>query len=100
MEYVKPGDFVYLDPPYIPMNKISNFVGYTKDGFTYSDCKRLLGLIDILDAMGVYFLLSNNNVPYVTGTCDKYKIKTIDVKRNINRNGKKRKGKEVLIYNY
>ena len=33
---VKSNDFVYIDPPYIPLNLTSSFTSYTKEGFDMS----------------------------------------------------------------
>ena len=47
-------------------------------------------------------MLSNNDTPLVYELYGNkgYKIQSIDVKRLINRNAKKRTGKEVIITNY
>ena len=34
---VKEGDFVYFDPPYIPLTETSSFTSYTHEGFSYED---------------------------------------------------------------
>lgn len=97
---VKPGDFVYFDSPYVPISKTANFTDYTKDGFALEDHKRLAGLFRSLDAMGVYLMLSNHNVPLVHELYSGFKIEAVDVRRNINRDASKRFGKEVIITNY
>ena len=38
---VKAGDFVYLDPPYVPENDQS-FVGYVIDGFSLETHKKIV----------------------------------------------------------
>src|SRR6185312_11302091 len=38
---VEAGDFVYLDPPYVPASATADFTGYTKGGFTMADQTRL-----------------------------------------------------------
>lgn len=58
---VKPGDFMYLDPPYAPVSETS-FVQYTKDGFTKKDHECLFQTIK---DSGVCFLMSNSDAPMV-----------------------------------
>lgn len=99
-ETVKPGDFVYFDSPYIPINKTSNFTDYTKDGFSYEDHCRLAKLFKKLDSIGVKVMLSNNNVDLVYELYHGFKIDVVDVKRAINSDASRRVGKEVIITNY
>lgn len=61
----KPGDFVYFDPPYLPISHTSNFTNYTKDAFSLDDHKRLARLFKSLAKRGVFVLLSNHNVPLI-----------------------------------
>ena len=97
---VKPGDFVYFDSPYVPVSETANFTDYTKDGFSLEDHKRLAELFRRLDAMGVYVMLSNHNVPLVHELYGGFRIEAVDVRRSINRDASKRVGKEVIITNY
>ena len=96
----KAGDFVYFDSPYIPVSETANFTDYTKDGFSYEDHCRLAELSKRLDDAGVKIMLSNNDVDLVYELYDGFKIKSVDVKRAINRDASKRTGKEVIITNY
>lgn len=61
---VKPGDFMYLDPPYAPVSETS-FVQYTKDGFSQKDHECLFQTIKDSVATGVCFLMSNSDAPMV-----------------------------------
>ena len=36
-EYAEPGDFVFLDPPYLPISEYSDFKRYTKEQFYEED---------------------------------------------------------------
>lgn len=93
--------FVYLDPPYIPLNKTSNFVGYTKNGFCQKDHQELFETADQLTKMGVKWMLSNSSSPLVYKLYKKYNIHTILAKRQIASQTKSRTPvKEVLITNY
>ena len=38
---IKENDFIYLDPPYYPLNETSNFTNYTSYGFDYMQQRRL-----------------------------------------------------------
>lgn len=53
------GDLVYFDPPYIPVSK-GSFVGYTSNGFSLKDHKRIAKVIKKLSTKGVKVILSNS----------------------------------------
>ena len=97
---VSPGDFVYLDSPYVPESSSADFTDYTKTGFSYEDHDRLSDLFVRLDKLGAYVMLSNNDVPLVRELYREYNIEPLEVKRLINRNAAKRSGKEVIVTNY
>ena len=98
---VKEGDFVYLDPPYMPLNETSNFTSYTKYGFNIDMQFKLKEVCDELDSMGVMFLLSNSDTEFINELYADYKIKKVFALRAINANGNGRgKITEVLVRNY
>ncbi|MDQ1340976.1 MAG: hypothetical protein QG567_2134, partial [Campylobacterota bacterium] len=59
-EHIKKGDFIYLDPPYVPISTTASFTAYTKAGFTQEDQLRLKELCDFINEAEGYFLLSNS----------------------------------------
>lgn len=79
----KPGDFVYLDPPYYPENATS-FVKYSAEGFTEKSHKELFGQCHQLHKDKIPFILSNSDVSQVRAEFEKYYIKQILAKRAIN----------------
>jgi len=54
-----PGDFVYFDPPYVPVSKTASFTSYAKGGFGPDDQARLAAELARLKAEGVLAMLSN-----------------------------------------
>jgi DNA adenine methylase len=62
---VRPGDFVYLDPPYLPVSPTASFTAYTADGFGEPDQERLAVEFRRLVDLGAYVLASNAAVPAV-----------------------------------
>jgi len=100
LEKCHEGDFVYLDPPYVPENSKS-FVGYTKHGFNIHE--RLFSSIKELNNKNGWFMMSNSAVPIVITSfddCDKYNITYILARRAINSKNPASKTNEVLIQNY
>ena len=98
---VKKNDFVYLDPPYVPLNETSSFTSYTKDGFDLDMQFKLQDVCDELDSMGVKFLLSNSDTKLINELYENYKIKKVFATRAINVNPDGRgKITEVLVRNY
>ena len=98
---VQKGDFVYFDPPYVPLNETSSFTSYTKDGFDLDMQFKLRDVCDELDSMGVMFMLSNSDTKLVNELYSNYEIKKVFASRAINANGNGRgKITEVLVRNY
>lgn len=107
LKYIDEHTFVYIDPPYRPITKTSNFTTYTKNGFDDEDQINLSKYINNINKRGGKFVLSNSD-PKNTDMDDNYfddlyksfNIKRIEVGRAINSNGKKRgKINELLIDN-
>ena len=73
------GDFVYFDPPYVPVSDTSNFTAYTADLFGLGEQERLADAAAELAARGVRFLLSNSNHPDVQNLYEARGMSTRDV---------------------
>ena len=73
---VENGDFVYFDPPYIPLSKTANFSSYTKDGFGKAQHESLKDLMLLLSEKGANVLLSNSD-------CDS----TMEIYGDLEKNG-------------
>lgn len=98
---VQEGDFVYFDPPYVPLSETSSFTSYTKDGFDIDMQFKLRDVCDELDSIGVKFLLSNSDTKLVNELYENYNIKKVFASRQINANADGRgKITEVLVRNY
>ena len=100
-ENASKGSLVYFDPPYDQFEEQVNFVGYTENGFTREDQKRLKNLCDRLIDKGCTVIISNSSTPFIRKLYNdksRYTIHTLIAKRNINSNAKKRgEIEEVLI---
>lgn len=96
----KKGDFIYLDPPYDPVNE-SSFTSYDNNDFDREDQKRLHHTFVSLDKKGCKVLLSNSSTRYIAELYKNYRIIEVPAKRSINSNPQKRGNVlEVLIKNY
>lgn len=80
---VSENDFVYFDPPYVPLNKTSNFTRYTSDGFGFEKQKQLKETFDELTRKGVHVMLSNSNTSEIKGLYQDYSIHEVSTKRTI-----------------
>lgn len=98
-EDAQPGDFIFFDSPYAPLNPTS-FEAYTKEGFSIDEHKRLADLFRELDSLGCYCLLTNHNTELINELYKGYRIDVVQVKRFINSDASNRKGTEVIIRNY
>jgi len=100
-EYIKKEDFIYFDPPYVPLNTTSNFTAYTDKGFDDDMQFRLKEFCDYINNTGAYFMLSNSYTDFTLELYKDYEINIVKAKRSINSNGNNRgKIKEILVTNY
>jgi DNA adenine methylase len=101
LETAKKGDFVYFDPPYDPVSDTSSFTGYSLDGFSKDDQKRLKYVFVELDKRGCKVLLSNSATDFIKDLYEGFHIEIVSASRNINANASGRgKIDEVLVRNY
>jgi DNA adenine methylase len=82
--HASPGDFVYFDPPYVPLSRTAAFTAYAAGGFDLDAQSRLAGLFSKLAARGVEVLLSNSDVPEIRALYAPFAIETIHATRVIN----------------
>lgn len=98
---VQSSDFVYFDPPYIPLSQTSSFTSYTKEDFGMDKQIELRSLCDKLTEKGVKFMLSNSDTDASNKLYHGYNIEKVYASRFINANSSGRgKISEIVIRNY
>lgn len=98
IQNIKCGDFVYLDPPYFPIDNKS-FVGYTLNGFNLEIHQKLFDEIKILNKKNIKFIMSNAKVDFVLNNFKNFNYETIIAKRAINSKNPGSIITEIIIYN-
>lgn len=86
------GDFAYLDPPFLPISRTSNFSRYTARGFGEADHGALLKTLEWCRATGINFLLSQAGLP---ATREAYeaagmRVEIVRALRRVNSTGSRR----------
>ncbi|MGJ6088537.1 DNA adenine methylase [Streptococcus suis] len=101
VEDVRVGDFVYFDPPYIPLSETSAFTSYTHEGFSYEDQVRLRDTFMKLDEKGAYVMLSNSSSPIVEELYKDFHIHKVEATRtNGAKSSSRGKISEIIVTNY
>jgi DNA adenine methylase len=94
------GAFVYLDPPYPPLNGTSFFTHYTRDRFGIEDQKRLSETVSAMHKRGARFLMTNADTPMIRDLYRHFDLATIDATRFVSCKNVKRRVSELIITNY
>ncbi len=97
---VRKGSFVYLDPPYPPLNGTSYFTHYTPDRFSGEDQEGVAICAEALNKRGSLFLLSNADTPLIRKLYAGFEIYRLSVTRFVSSSREKHRVGEVLISNY
>lgn len=96
-------DWVYFDPPYVPLSQTANFTSYHANGFGLSDQERLRDVCVELSKNKVYVMLSNSDTEAIRSlySLPYFAIDEVLANRAINCNGARRgKITELVITNY
>ena len=99
---VNKGDFIYLDPPYPPLNWDNQLQQFTSDKFTADDQKKLSLFANELSQKGCYVMISNSDVPLINSLYKdtQWKKKKLKTTRWVSCKSLRKKVDELLIMNY
>ena len=90
IDWAKPGDFVYFDPPYHPLSATSSFTAYDRNGFTAGDQRGLHDVFAELARRSVSVMLSNSDTPLIRELYAGFNIDRVYASRSINSKGNRR----------
>lgn len=93
----KPGDFVFFDPPYLPVSATANFTSYTDQPFGLEHHEKLAALMTDLTRKGVHVLATNSHAPLVYEIYRDFEIIEYNTRRSINSKASTRRGVDVVI---
>ena len=98
---VQPRDFVYFDPPYIPLSETSAFTSYTHEGCSYDDQVRLRDTFKKLSDTGAYVMLSNSSSFLVEELYQDFNIHYVEATRtNAAKSSSRGRISEIIVTNY
>lgn len=96
-QHAREGDFVFLDPPYLPISAFADFKRYTKEQFYEEDHRELADEVRRLQKLGCHVVLTNSNHPLVHELYDDFDVEVVSTRRNISSRAWTRTGEDVII---
>lgn len=100
LKKVEAGDWVYLDPPYIPLGGYSDFKRYTAGQFHESDQYRLAEAMKAASDRGVFLTMTNSDTPATREIFAQFNVMRMATRRDINLNSAKRGSWDLVFTNY
>lgn len=98
LDQAQPGDFIYFDPPYVPVSPTASFTSYTRRGFDEAEQRRLAAVFHQLAERNCYVMLSNSSTTLAHQLYAKAReVDVVLASRKINCDGKRRGLVEELI---
>jgi DNA adenine methylase len=95
------GDFIYLDPPYVPLSSTSNFTQYLGANFGNLEHIKLKKLFQDLDQRGCLLMMSNSDTKIVKDLYKEFNFTEVMAERAVNCKALGRgKITELVITNY
>jgi DNA adenine methylase len=100
LDEARRGDFIYFDPPYLPISVYSDFKRYTTDQFREADQVELARVFRELDDKGCRMVLSNSEHPRTRELYAGFPIQVVSAPRFINcKPGGRGNISEVIVSN-
>ena len=96
----KRGDFVYLDPPYPPLDGASSFRHYTAQRFGWKDQEEVARTFNVLDRRGCLVMLSNSDCDMIRSMYRGFLLRQLSITRWLGANGNRFQVKEIIVTNY
>lgn len=96
----QPGDFVYLDPPYPPLNGTSFFRHYTPERFSDAQQEDLAEHCLQISRSGCLLMMSNADTPFIRDLYAAFHLHALPVTRWISSKNEKHAVSELVITNY
>jgi DNA adenine methylase len=94
------GDFVYLDPPYPPLNGTAYFTHYTQDRFNKEDQEELADWVHKLDKLGCLVMMTNADTPVIRSLYSSFSVVPTPVTRFLTCKPERHTVNELIITNY
>ena len=99
---VKQGDFVYFDPPYLPISDTSKFSGYNGKRYRKTDLEDLAILCEKLSHEGVHWMVSNRDNEHIREIFSHATIIPFTTRRSVSaqnkRNIQPKESPEVIVF--
>jgi DNA adenine methylase len=101
VEDARAGDFVYFDPPYVPVSPTANFTQYAAGRFGWHEQQELARVFGVLADRGVSVMLSNSDTPEVRALYRGFRVDGVAASRMVNSNPERRgKVAEIVVRSY
>lgn len=100
LQAARAGDWVYLDPPYVPTGTWGDFTRYTPDRFPLQEHERLADTVRDLDSRGVHFLLTNSDTPFVRDLYRDFVQWRLPTRRDIDLRADHRSSFDLVVANF
>lgn len=98
---VRPGDFVYLDPPYAAALRDGKAFKYQANGFGEAEQRRVAEIFRLLDQRGALVMASNADCQLTRQLYAGFEIDALSVRRRIGgRQERRGRAAEVVVRNY
>jgi len=100
LPFVSENDFVYLDPPYPPLNGTAYFTHYTKERFGLQDQMELANFAKKLVERGCKVIISNADTPIIRELYSDWEIFNLPITRWVSCKSKRNRVNELILLKY